>query len=248
MSNGQEELERLEKVHCFYEEEDVFDKLIIERENELIREHFTSNTDVLEVGCGNGYASVLFRDYFKSYDVVEPVEDNIKLLNKRLLDNNESVSINITKCLFEELNTEKRYDYILLLNILEHVENPTHFLIKSRELLKPKGRIAISVPNFMSLNRRAGNIMGVLEDMEKMAPKDYRVGHRRLYSTDLIIEQSRLAELEVEILSGIFLKPLSEQQMMELGMEVVRAFYKLGEDIPEYCSTIFAILREADYV
>lgn len=47
---------------------------------------------------------------------------------------------------FHKLKTEK-YDYIVILDVLEHLRNPEKVLKKLRELLKDHGEILLSVPN-----------------------------------------------------------------------------------------------------
>jgi len=36
-------------------------------------------------------------------------------------------------------------------------------------------------------------------------------------------------------MKGIYLKPLAEKQMVELGDKAVRPYFSLDEEIPEYC-------------
>ena len=54
----------------------------------------------------------------------------------------------------EDFQTDKKFDLILLLNLIEHVENPRAVLGKIRELLSPTGCILIKTPNYDSLDAR----------------------------------------------------------------------------------------------
>jgi 2-polyprenyl-3-methyl-5-hydroxy-6-metoxy-1,4-benzoquinol methylase len=54
----------------------------------------------------------------------------------------------------EGFQTDQKFDLILMLNLLEHVPNPTLLLQKAHGLLKPRGRIWIKTPNFDSLDAR----------------------------------------------------------------------------------------------
>ncbi len=54
----------------------------------------------------------------------------------------------------EELATERRFDLILMLNLIEHVEDPRSVLAKMRGLLTPHGRILLKTPNTDSLDAR----------------------------------------------------------------------------------------------
>jgi SAM-dependent methyltransferase len=49
---------------------------------------------------------------------------------------------------------ERKYDLILLLNLIEHVEDPVAILAKMRDLLAPGGKILAKTPNHDSLDAR----------------------------------------------------------------------------------------------
>ena len=149
--------------------------------------------------------------------------------------------------LLEDFRSPRKFDYIFFLNVIEHVEDPVASLRQVAALLRDEGAIFISAPNCMSLNRRAGFQMGLLDSYDTLAPKDLRVGHRRLYTTRMLEDHCDQAGLRVVQMKGLYLKPLSERQMIELGDEVVRAFHLLGEDIPEYCACLLAIAAKKHY-
>ncbi|CAD6879860.1 hypothetical protein [Methylomonas albis] len=54
----------------------------------------------------------------------------------------------------EDFKTNGKFDLILLLNLIEHVEDPKLVLAKTRELLNPNGFVLIKTPNFDSLDAR----------------------------------------------------------------------------------------------
>lgn len=54
----------------------------------------------------------------------------------------------------EDFKTEQRYDLILLLNLIEHVDNPLAVLEHLRALLSEGGRILVKTPNWDSLDAR----------------------------------------------------------------------------------------------
>ena len=89
--------------------------------------------------------------------------------------------------------------------------------------------------------------MKLLASYDQMAPKDLEVGHRRLYTVDMLTEHCDQAGLKVLSMKGMYLKPLSEKQMISLGDDAVRAFYELGEDIPKYCASLLAVATKKYY-
>lgn len=238
---NKKEIEHLESINSFYEKGNYMDQLSIEREIEFIQQYPAKEKSVLEVGCGSGYSTERLCKIFSDYEVIEPSKKNIALLTQKV------PNMVIHNVLLEEFSAKRKYDYIFFLNIIEHVEEPIESLKILSGVIKDEGLIFISSPNCMSLNRRAGLKMGLLETYEKMAPKDYEVGHRRLYTVDMLTDHCNQAGLKVLSMKGVYLKPLSEKQMFELGDNAVRAFYSLGEEIPEYCATILAIATKKYY-
>jgi SAM-dependent methyltransferase len=54
----------------------------------------------------------------------------------------------------EEFQPAEKFDLVLLLNIIEHVERPDRVLAKIRHLLKPGGLVLIKTPNYDALDAR----------------------------------------------------------------------------------------------
>ncbi|MDX8128381.1 class I SAM-dependent methyltransferase [Methylomonas sp. EFPC1] len=239
MSN--KEIEHLETISAFYEKGDYMDELMIDREIEIIKRYSAEGKSALEVGCGSGSSTEKLYKIFRDIEVIEPSKKNVALLKNRVSN------VKCHELLLEEFSTSRRFDFIFFLNVIEHVEDPVQSLKILADLIRHEGLIFISAPNCMSLNRRAGYKMGVLENYEKMAPKDYEVGHRRLYTVDMLKDHCDKAGLKVLSVKGMYLKPLSEKQMIELGDDAVRAFYSLGEDIPEYCASLLAVATKKYY-
>jgi len=236
-----QEIKHLESIKSFYEKGDYMDRLLIDRELEIIARYRRAGGRALEVGCGDGYSTVGLQSLFPTLEVVEPAQGNIDLLRRRLAD------ISVHQKLLEEFDASQRFDRLFFLNVIEHVLDPVASLRQLSALLRDEGLLFISAPNCMSLNRRAGFHMGLLPSYDQFAPKDYEVGHRRLYTVDMMREHCEQAGLKVLEMKGLYLKPLSERQMFELGDAAVRAFHALGEDVPQYCASILAIATKKYY-
>lgn len=217
------------------------DELMIEREIEIIKRYPCEEKSALEVGCGSGLSTEKLRRLFRDLEIIEPSSKNIALLRRRVPD---AICHNV---LLEDFRAKRKYDFIFFLNVIEHVEDPIAALKILAQLLKDEGLAFISAPNCMSLNRRAGYKMGLLESYDQMAPKDHEVGHRRLYTVDMLTDHCNQGGLKVLSMKGMYLKPLSEAQMIELGDKAVRAFYALGEDVPQLCASLLAIVTKKHY-
>lgn len=238
---SENEIQHLESFNPFYEKGDRMDELMIEREIEIIKSYNFEGKSALEVGCGSGLSTQKLCSLFRDIEVVEPSTKNIELLRSKVSD---VVCHNV---LLEDFKAPRKYDFVFFLNVIEHVEDPIASLRALSLLVKDEGLIFISAPNCMSLNRRAGYKMGLLKSYDQMAPKDFEVGHRRLYTVAMLTDHCNQADLKVLAMKGMYLKPLSEAQMIQLGDDAVRAFYSLGEDVPHLCASLLAVATKKYY-
>jgi len=98
---------------------------------------------ILDVGCGAG----LFFDRLSDLGDVEGVEPNRSLVTD---DNRWKHRIHVS-AFDATFQPRKRYSLILMLDVLEHLENPTVCLRRASELLEPAGNLVITVPAFRCL-------------------------------------------------------------------------------------------------
>lgn len=119
----------------------------IHPKHRLMRYHdfFLNNINpgdtVLDIGCGNGYNTYKIAGKAKSVVGIDIDEDNIRLARRNFKkDNIEYIRGDATS-----YNFNKKFDVIILSNVLEHIEDRIKFLKKVRNLGK---KILIRVPLF----------------------------------------------------------------------------------------------------
>lgn len=103
--------------------------------------------DVLEVGCGVGSFTKLIDDHgnfdsLYSIDISQPAIDFIK--TKKFKNKIKIECIDL-------INAEGSYDFILCMNVMEHVEDDKNFFRKLTGLLKKNGVLFLLVPSHMFL-------------------------------------------------------------------------------------------------
>jgi len=98
---------------------------------------------ILDVGCGAG----LFFDALERFGHVEGIESDAELVQQsgRWRDRIRAGELD------ESFRPDAPFDMILMLDVLEHVNNPEQLLGLGARLLAPGGRIVITVPAFTSL-------------------------------------------------------------------------------------------------
>lgn len=84
--------------------------------------------------------------------------------------------------------------------------------------------------------------MGLLASPFELNQHDHALGHRRVYSLDLLRKQVAAAGLAVVEVGGIFFKPLSDAQIQrQWTPAMIDGFYELGKDFPANAAEIFAV-------
>lgn len=138
----------------------VYYHLTHTRKNILNWYPFDKEASVLEIGCGIGAITSVLCDRCRDVTAVE--------LSKRratgaLLRCREKENLEIIVGNLNDIEFEKKFDYITLIGVLEYqgsyteTENPYEdFLKKIRSLLKPDGRLLIAIENQYGLKYWCG--------------------------------------------------------------------------------------------
>ena len=124
----------------------MFNPIRIEYITENIRNHFNikkdkSNflrgIDILDIGCGGGLISEPMARLGAEVTGIDASEKNIKVAN--LHSKGNGLQINYLHSSPEKLTTSKKFDVILNLEIVEHVDNVDFYIRSCYKLLKNNG-------------------------------------------------------------------------------------------------------------
>lgn len=196
---------------------------------------------LLELGLGHGFSTKAFAPNFRRHVVLDGSGAVIENFRKRYPD----CTAEIVETYFETYHSAERFDVIVLGFILEHVDNPVKILKRFKEFLKPAGKIYAAVPNAEVLNRRLGHLAGLLPDIQKLSENDTLLGHKRYYTVATLMADAHLAGYEIEKIEGIYLKPLTTQQMVSLNLDrkIIQSLCEIGIAYPELSCGLLAQLR-----
>jgi SAM-dependent methyltransferase len=136
-------------------------------------------SSVAEVGAGVGcFSTLVLETNISSLVAFEPSQNMYPLLQETLSKDKRAKAINDS---FGSANTGKRFDSILYVNVLEHIEDDASEFANARGALNPEGHLLIFVPALPWL-------YGEL---------DRQVGHFRRYMKKNLIELTRRSGFSV---------------------------------------------------
>ena len=115
----------------------------------FIKEICDDESRILDVGSGTGLLSMKLGLLGHKVDAIDTSEKIIEISKKKFETN--KMNINIWKSSIEDLESNKKYDFILLADVLEHIEDDEGALEKLSNMLNPHGKLIISVPALKSL-------------------------------------------------------------------------------------------------
>ena len=154
---------KLQEIGIFYDKK--FDCSVLQKENYIIKDNFSSthtktlkiitdNSRILDLGCNNGELAL----YLKNKNCNITGVDKKKILENSHLDN--YVCFDLNKGLPEI--DYKNFDYILILDVIEHLYEPEKFLsdLKKKISSNSNVQILISTPNIAFIVMRFMLLIG----------------------------------------------------------------------------------------
>lgn len=207
----------------------------IHYEFEVFR-RFVLPGSILEMGPAEGLMTGHLVDLGQEVVCV----DGSEFFSQRLKE--KYPSIVVITCLFEDFETDCKFDNIVLGHVLEHVDNPVQILEVAKKFLAPNGILFAAVPNARSLHRQAGVIMGLLQAEDELNDLDRHHGHRRVFNPESFRQAFYQSGYNIDYFGGYWLKPVSNSQIeANWTAEMLEAFMKLGERYPDIAGEIYVV-------
>jgi len=202
---------------------------------------FFNKGNLLELGCSKGDLTRRFVPHFDDITCVEASDIAIEEARKKLDER-----VKFVNAMFEQVILPGRYDNIVLTHVLEHLDDPVRVLRRiNDEWLAEGGRFFLVCPNANAPSRRIAVKMGLITHNTAVTPAEAEHGHRYSYTLDTLERDAVAAGLKVVHRSGIFFKALANFQWDRLlqtdivSKEYLDGCYKLGQEYPDLCSSIF---------
>lgn len=203
---------------------------------------------ILELGSFMGGLTKRLLPYSDDITCIEASDEAINIAREEL-----GGKVKFLNSRFETLVLPKRYDNIIMTHVLEHLDDPIKVLQRiNNEWLAEGGRFFLVCPNANAPSRQIAVKMGLITHNSAITPAELEHGHRCTYSLDTLERDAVAAGLKVIVRSGIFFKALANFQWDRLlqtdivSKEYLDGCYKLGQQYPDLCSSIFLLCEKGE--
>jgi 2-polyprenyl-3-methyl-5-hydroxy-6-metoxy-1,4-benzoquinol methylase len=229
------ESQRVESLAAWYFDEQLdFDKKLLQLRYETLKPYM-HGPEGLELGSAEGEMTQMLLPHFEHLIAVDGAIDLLDAVP-------EAPNLAKVHSLFEDYRPDRTFNSIVMANILEHIDDPASLLRRAVQWLAPGGHILVIVPNANSIHRLVAVKMGLLETADALNERDLSLGHRRVYTRMRLLADIESAGLRPAHLGGNFFKPLTNRQIQDTwSNEMIRGFYELGKDFPDYAAELFAV-------
>jgi SAM-dependent methyltransferase len=209
---------------------------------------FLRNGSILELGSFSGEFTKRMLPYSNDITCVEASDIAINEAQKKL-----GGKVAFVNSSFESATLPKYYNNIVMTHVLEHLDNPVRTLKRvNDEWLAEDGRFFLVCPNANAPSRQIAVKMGLITHNSAVTPAESEHGHRCTYTLDTLERDAVTAGLKVIHRSGIFFKALANFQWDKLlqtdivSKEYLDGCYKLGQQYPDLCSSIFLVCEQGE--
>ena len=154
------------------------------------------NLDILDIGCGGGLTCEPLARLGANITGVDFVKKNIEIAKEHADTSN--LKIKYLCANINSLKIQKKYDVILILEVLEHIEDWQNLIHKIKKNLKPKGKLIISTINKNHLSKFFGIFFA--ENILKWIPKNTH-NYDKLIKTEklkLILIKNKFKIINIE--------------------------------------------------
>ena len=133
-------LHKFNPIRIRYIKDNIINHFNIKTKNNPLK-----SLNILDIGCGGGLLCEPMSRLGADVTGIDASEKNIKVA--KLHSNKNKLKINYICSSPEKLNLNKKFDVILNMEVVEHVDDVNLFIKKSSEFLKKNGLMFIATLN-----------------------------------------------------------------------------------------------------
>ena len=170
------------------------------------KKDYLEKCSIIDIGCGGGLVCEPLARLGANVSGLDFVEKNINVAKDHA--KKEFLKINYFLSDIDKLNLKKKYDVVLLLEVLEHLDNWENISKKINLYLKPNGILIIS-----TINRNIFSFFGAIliaERILKWIPKKTH-SYEKLIKIKEITNTLEKNNFKISDISGLFYNPIKRK-------------------------------------
>lgn len=181
--------------------------------------------NILDIGCGEGTLGMLLKEkYENSYNVGCDISEKSLELAKPFYD--KTVLFNIDEDDSIEKIGDLKFQYIVCVEVIEHLLNPEIALEKCKELLSEKGFLITSFPNIAWWQYRIKLLKGHFPEESRFYHHAEHLHDFTLHSFTKLLNEAQLEIVEIggEFIPPDFMKIIKPRRLVD---KIVRKYPNL---------------------
>jgi len=112
---------------------------------------------VVDVGCGTGFGTHILTRNAQEVHGIELDKNALKFAQRVFSNGNLVFHENDITQMFVPYIESGRYDFVVMIDVIEHIENDLRAVKNCKKLLKPDGTFICSTPNALCRYRKSEN-------------------------------------------------------------------------------------------
>jgi SAM-dependent methyltransferase len=185
------------------------------------------NTALLDVGCSSGYFGGYIKNQKKCKVYGIEVSEDVKEA-KKVLDGVYSFDLEGE---WPEDIYERKYDYILFGDVLEHLKDPGYALKRAKRLLNSQGRMFVSIPNIAHISTRLELMQGSFQYEKTGILDNTHLQYFTLNTFTLLAESCGYEVVSIDYSINDFPRKIIMKQLSLSGLKPTQKFWEMSEGI-----------------
>ena len=175
--------------------------------------------DILDLGCGGGLTCEALARLNANVTGIDFVRENIEIAKDHA--NQSKLKINYILDDINSINLKKKYDLILMLEIIEHLDRWDTLISKIKKNLKPKGTIIFSTINRTQISKIFA--IFIAENILKWVPKKTH-DYNKLVTTEELKNTLTKNDFRIKNITGLNFNPLTKEWKLNKNVFPINYF------------------------
>jgi len=175
--------------------------------------------EILDLGCGGGLTCEPLARLGASVTGIDFVKENIKIAKNHAIQSNLNISYIHND--LESISIKKKYDLILILEVLEHLDNWELLIKKIKKNLKPRGKIVFSTINKTQLAKITS--IFIAEYILNWVPKNTH-DYNKLIKPEDLIKVLKKNNFKIKNITGMNFNPLTQEWSLNKNFYPINYF------------------------